>query len=458
MKTVAFHNLGCKVNSYEMEVMQQKFENNGYKIVPFDTLADIYVINTCTVTNIADRKSRQMLHRAKKSNPNAVVVATGCYAQTDTEGAQSDEAIDVIVGNNNKAKIVEIVEEHILSHGETKKTTVVSDLSIAPQYEECSLDGSKQRTRVDVKIQDGCNQFCSYCAIPIARGRIRSRKRDDIIKEITKLAYAGYKEIVLTGIHLSSYGLENHVKESGKVPSYNAMADKGEYTNVDLLDVIDEVSKISGIERIRLGSLEPRVITRDFLSRISKNTKVCPHFHISMQSGCDDTLKRMNRHYTTAEFYEKVELIREYYEHPAITTDIITGFPGESKEEFAQTYEFVKKVNFYETHVFRYSVRKGTVAASLPKQNTEKVKAARSEALIEINKEQSRKYREYYLGKTLEMLVEEEIELNGEKYMCGYTQNYVRVAIKAKPDYVNQIVKGVAVKMLNDEVLLLEIS
>lgn len=462
MKTVAFHNLGCKVNTYEMELMQQKFEKKGYTIVPFDTIADIYIVNTCTVTNIADRKSRQMLHKAKRNNPNAIVVATGCYAQTDTDGAEADEAIDIIIGNNHKNEVVQIVEKYIEDNHFNK---VVEALDKPVEYEDGAIDHSALRTRVDIKIQDGCNQFCTYCIIPFARGRVRSRGLDSILDEVTALAKSGFKEIVLTGIHLSSYGLDFHGDSTG-VPSYNGVTDNGDYTNEDLLEVIDEVSKIPGILRIRLGSLEPRVITREFLTRLSANKMVCPHFHLSMQSGCDDTLKRMNRRYTTDEFYDKVMLLREFYDRPAITTDIITGFPGENEEEFAKTVDFVKKVNFYETHLFKYSVRKGTVAAGLPNQNTEAIKAARSDVLEEICKAGRKAYLESYLGQNLEVLTEEKKKIDGKWYMTGHTANYIPVVIsldgRDNPEKVagtdidaGVIVSGIATNQFGENMLLI---
>ena len=456
MKTVAFHNLGCKVNTYEMDVMQQKFEERAYKIVPFSSKADIYVVNTCTVTNIADRKSRQMLHKAKRENPEAIIVATGCYVQTDAQKASRDESIDIVIGNNNKTKIVDIVEEHIAKKKE--KTAVFSDIDQAPEYEECSLRYSTERTRVDIKIQDGCNQFCSYCLIPMARGRVRSRKMEDIFEEVSNLAKQGYKEVVLTGIHLSSYGLDFHPDEEGKISSYNRAAGSGEYTNKDLLDVIDRVSETEGIKRIRLGSLEPRVITKEFLKRISANEKICPHFHLSLQSGCDATLKRMNRQYTTEEFYEKVSMIREYFDKPAITTDIITGFPGETPEEFEETYDFVNKISFYETHIFKYSRRKGTVADRMPGQNTDAIKSERSDRLIELAKNNSYNFRKEKIGKVLEILTEEEKEIDGVRYLLGHTKDYCPALIKKADNKVNMLLSGQAVKIRDDGLLLLSES
>ena len=450
MKTVALHNLGCKVNEYEIEIMQQNIQKAGYEIVDFAQKADIYVINTCSVTNIADRKSRQMIHRVRKQNPDAIVVAVGCYAQTDTQGALADEAIDIVIGNNRKNDIVKIIEEYI---ADNNNRCAVENLSKSVEYENCTLENYDiRRIRVDVKIQDGCNQFCSYCIIPYARGRIRSRKKEEIIKEIKLLSDKGVKEVVLTGIHLSSYGLDFHEDGTGKVPSYNSMAAGGEFTNTDLMEVIDEVSKLEGICRIRLGSLEPRAITEDFLRQISKNEKVCPHFHLSLQSGCDDTLKRMNRHYSAEEFLLRVSLIREYYEHPAITTDIIVGFPGETEEEFKITCEFVDCVNFYETHIFKYSKRKGTVAAELQGQLTEAVKSQRSDILSEKNAVNSRRFAEELLGKEIQILIEETIESEGRKYSVGHTKDYVAAGVAGEYE-INQIVTGKAVAFLAENML-----
>lgn len=431
MKTVAFHNLGCKVNSYEMEVMQQKFKESGYSIVPFDDIADIYVINTCTVTAIADHKSRQMLHRAKKRNPEAVVVAAGCYAQTDTEGAALDPSVDVVIGNNRKSEIVKLVEDYI---DDRSKRVTVDDLSIPAAYEESGIDYSCERTRVDIKIQDGCDQFCTYCIIPTARGRVRSRGADSVVKEIKRLSEAGFKEVVLTGIHLSSYGLDMHRDDCGRPLSYNRAASDKDYTNEDLIGIIDAVSHIDGIERIRLGSLEPRVITEEFLAAISADPKVCPHFHLSLQSGCDATLKRMNRRYTTGEYYDKVKLIREYFNAPAITTDIIVGFPGEDEEEFNTTVDYVQKIGFYETHVFKYSKRKGTLAADMPDQNTEKIKAQRSDILLRICDENRLKFIEAHIGRECEILIEEEKIVDGRPMLVGHTRDYIPAAIPSYKD------------------------
>lgn len=451
MKTVAFHNLGCKVNAYEYEMMQQSVQKHGWKIVDFAQKADVYVVNTCSVTNIADRKSRQMLHKAKKINPDAIVVATGCYVQTDTEGAMADDAIDIVIGNNHKDEIVQIITDYIRNN---KLNQTVDDLSSPIDYENYKIYGSNERTRVDIKIQDGCNQFCSYCIIPYARGRIRSKNIKSIVEEIKLLAAKGVKEVVLTGIHLSSYGLDFLADADGKVPSYNSMAAEGEYTNRFLMDVIKSVAEIEGIERIRLGSLEPRAITIEFLEYISSEIKLCPHFHLSLQSGCDETLKRMNRHYSAAEFQQKVALIRKYYEHPAITTDIIVGFPGETDEEFETTCKFVDEVKFYETHIFKYSKRRGTVAEKLPNQLTEAQKSERSDVLSAKNEINSKNFRQELLDKDIEILVEEIIGIEGEKYSVGHTKDYVRAAVKGEYD-INELVCGKAVSFIREDMLLL---
>ena len=447
MKTVAFHNLGCKVNTYEIEMMQQNARNAGWKIVEFTQKADIYVINTCSVTNIADRKSRQMLHKARKNNPEAIVVAVGCYAQTDAAGALSDNAIDIVIGNNHKAELVEIVEEFEASR---IKKAIVDDISSPMEYEDYGITGSSERTRVDIKIQDGCDQFCTFCIIPFARGRIRSRRPDLVTDEIRKLADSGFKEVVLTGIHLSSYGLDLHDKKT----SYNLVAVE-DYTNEDLIDVIEKVAQIDGIERIRLGSLEPRIITSRFLERISAIDKVCPHFHLSLQSGCDETLKRMNRRYTTSEYASGVALIREFYEHPAITTDIIVGFPGESEEEFAKTCAFVDDIEFYETHIFKYSRRKGTVADTMPSQLTEAVKAARSDVLEEKNRIHMKKFMEAVIGRSEEILTEEQIDIEGKNYTVGHTKNYIMMALEGAYEK-NILIKGEVSGFLQNNIMLLK--
>ena len=457
MKTIAFHNLGCKVNSYEMEIMQQKFKESGYVIVPFDTIADIYLVNTCTVTNIADRKSRQMLHKAKKLNPEAVVVATGCYVQTDTEGAKADESIDLCVGNNKKADIVAIVEEYMATHKNDEETVIDINDGFVP-YEDMTLECTEERVRAYIKIQDGCNQFCTYCAIPYARGRVRSRRMEQITEEVRGLVAAGYKEFVLTGIHISSYGMDFIGKNDGDYLDCNKDIRELAYRRGYLLSLIKEVSALDGVRRVRLGSLEPRIVTEEFAEELSKIPEVCPHFHLSLQSGCDDTLKRMNRRYTTAEYKACVEILRKYFGRPAITTDIITGFPGETDAEFDITEQFVEDINFYETHIFRYSKRKGTVAASMKDQNTDAVKADRSDRLQAICDRNSRSFREAHIGETSSILIEEEKHIDGVAYMVGHTPDYIMTAIKSEPDReirVNDIITGRLTSLLRADIMLM---
>lgn len=450
MKTIAFHNLGCKVNSYEIEVMQQKFEKSGYLVVPFDRKADIYVVNTCTVTNIADRKSRQMLHKAKKNNPNAIVVATGCYVQTDTEGAIADDSIDVIIGNNRKADIVDIVERYMNDNGSDVNVIDINDTNV---YEEMMLEHTVEHSRAYIKIQDGCNQFCTYCAIPYARGRVRSRHKESIIEEISNLVREGYKEFVFTGIHISSYGMDFVKNNPGDYLEEGKDLRTITYEKGFLLDLIKTVVNINGVERLRLGSLEPRIITEEFVSEISKLKQVCPHFHLSMQSGCDDTLKRMNRHYTSDEFYEKVLILRKYYAKPAITTDIITGFPGETEEEFNITEEFVKKVNFFETHIFKYSPRKGTVAAKMNGQNSDGVKSERSDRLEKIDKQNRLAFINNKIGKRLSIIIEEEKIISEKKYLVGHSEEYIMCAVDTNAGRAGEIVTGIGSKMIADDVL-----
>lgn len=412
-KKVALHNLGCKVNAYEVEAMQQLLEQAGYEIVPFQEGADVYLINTCTVTNIADRKSRQMLHKAKKMNPEAIVVATGCYAQTDTEKLREDTSVDLILGNNQKNRIVEALEEYEKEH--SKKTRVI-EINKTKEYEELSIDHTAEHVRAYIKVQDGCNQFCTYCIIPYARGRVRSREIADILEEVRKLAEGGYKEVVLTGIHLSSYGVDFKEEEKKQ----------------NLLSLIRAVHEIHGIQRIRLGSLEPRIITEEFLEGISSLPKVCPHFHLSLQSGCNKTLKDMNRRYSAEEYAEKCELIRKYYPAPALTTDVIVGFPQETEEDFQESYEFVKNIHFYETHIFKYSRRQGTKAAAMKGQLTEAEKAKRSEKMLELHDLRSGEYEENMIGRNLEILIEEEAEIDGGSFYLSHSREYVKVAVEKK--------------------------
>lgn len=444
MKNVALHNLGCKVNSYELEVMQQKLQEKGYKIVSFDEVADIYIINTCTVTNIADRKSRQMLHRAKQKNPAAVVVAVGCYVQSGLEVIEKDDSIDLAIGNNRKKDIVEILEEYLASREDkTLGGTTILDINHTYDYEEMQLRQTAEHTRAYIKIQDGCNQFCSYCAIPLARGRVRSRRAEDILREIQGMVASGYREVVLTGIHISSYGIDFDREQGGS----------------KLIDLIERIHATEGLERIRLGSLEPRIVTEETSERLAVLPKLCPHFHLSLQSGCDATLKRMNRHYTTGEYCESVEHLRKVFDHPAITTDVIVGFPGETEEEFEQTRKFLEKIGFYEMHIFKYSRRNGTMAAKMPDQVLEEVKAARSRALFELEHRQSREFRSRYIGKDAEVLLEETKTIRGKAYYLGHTKDYVKLAIpQDETETGSGRLETVAVKeFLTDEILLAEL-
>ena len=461
MKKIALHNLGCKVNSYEIEVMQENLAKNGYKIVPFAPGADVYIINTCTVTNIADRKSRQMLHKAKKMNPEAVVVAVGCYVQTGTENVKQDECIDLAVGNNKKKDIVAILEEYFIEkennrQDKTLHETTIPDINDGKQeYEEMTLTYAGDHTRAHIKIQDGCNQFCSYCIIPYARGRVRSRKEEDILREVKGLVAAGYQEIVVTGIHLSSYGLDFINKDSGDYLQGVDIRTQA-YSKGYLLDILKKINAIEGLKRIRIGSLEPRIITEEFANRLKQLDKLCPHFHLSLQSGCNETLKRMNRHYSAEEFKEKVEILRNTFENPAITTDVIVGFPGETEEEFETTYAFLEEIGFYEMHVFKYSKRQGTIAAARKDQVDDRIKTERSNRLLAMEQKQSAAYRESYLGKTVEALMEEEKEIQGKKYQIGYTKTYVKAAVESVEDLSNCMVEGKAVAMLENEYLLIE--
>lgn len=455
MKSVALHNLGCKVNAYEMDVMQQMLQENGYKIVPFDATADIYIINTCTVTNIADRKSRQMLHRAKKQNPDAVVVAVGCYVQTGRETIEKDDCIDLAIGNNKKKELLPILEEFLKereagSRDKTLGDVTIPDLAQPVSYEEMQLKATGGHTRAYIKIQDGCNQFCSYCIIPFARGRVRSRRIEDVLEEARGLAEAGYRELVVTGIHISSYGMD--------FPGVAGRADAREeaYRQGCLLHLLEKLQEIPEIDRIRLGSLEPRIITDAFAQGIYRLTKVCPHFHLSLQSGCDATLKRMNRHYLAGEYYEKVKLLREVYKNPAITTDVIVGFPGENEEEFTQTKAFLEKVGFYEMHIFKYSKRQGTRAAVMPEQVPDTVKTQRSETLLSLEKKQSHEYREKWLGKPLQILFEESVRIDGKQYMIGHTPEYLRIAYQTQEELSNLIMEKTCCGFLQEDTLLVQ--
>ena len=499
MKRIAFHNLGCKVNSYELDIMRQKAEGAGYTLVPFEDEADVYVINTCTVTNIADRKSRQMIHKAKKRNPDAVVIAVGCYVETDPERVGTDPAIDLAVGNNNKGRIADILEEFLAErdaitgpgcdHRRSQARAVIgsnaisgdeasalakrtlggrtmSDLTHRPEYEDMQLE-NPGHTRAYVKIQDGCNQFCTYCIIPYARGRIRSRKPDEVLREIRTIAQKGIREVVLTGIHVSSYGLEWDAQAQGGPEQKDSQAQGGpeqqdsqthggpgsgagpqavrfdpHKSGAILLDLMERIRQVPGIERIRLSSLEPRIMTEEFVKGIAAMPEVCPHFHLSLQSGCNATLKRMNRHYTTEEFMESVELLRRSYEDPAITTDVIVGFPGESNAEFEETVQFLERVEFYEMHVFKYSVRKGTAAAAMPVQIPEPVKGVRSDILLEMTERQSGAYRSRFIGKQEELLLEEKAQMPFGLCWRGHTKRYVEGYIPCEDDLGAQMEEG----------------
>lgn len=477
MRKAAFHNLGCKVNSYETEAMQQLLEEAGYEIVPFREGADVYIINTCSVTNMADKKSRQMLHRAKKMNPDAVVAAVGCYVQAAEKELEADPAVDLIIGNNKKKDLAEILEHYFADHAQCGE---VIDMSVPQEYEELHISKIADHTRAFIKVQDGCNQFCSYCIIPFTRGRVRSRRPEDVEQEVKRLAAAGYKEIVLTGIHLSSYGLDfnkaakarnssvdslgldfKEMERTASKASGGSAAEKRE----DLLSLIKRLDAIPGIERIRLGSLEPRIVTEEFTKALASLKTICPHFHLSLQSGCNETLKRMNRHYTAEEYYRCCEILRTYFANPAITTDVIVGFPGETEEEFAETERFLEKVHFYEMHIFKYSKRAGTRAAVMPAQVPEQVKSLRSDRLLSQEVRLSKAYREQFLGTETELLLEEPVQIGEARYMLGHTRHYVKGAVLltgedgAETRFAkNQTVRGTFTEMLNDEVLLMEVQ
>lgn len=457
MKTVAFHTLGCKVNTYETEAMQQLMESAGYRCVEFGERADVYIVNTCSVTNIADRKSRQMLHRARKMNEDAIVVAAGCYVESAKNKIDEDLSIDIIVGNNNKNDIVNIINEYLQ---DKIKNKFIIDINKETEYEEFNISKINDHTRAFIKVQDGCNQFCSYCIIPFTRGRVRSRKMENIIDEVKSLSASGYKEIVLTGIHLSSYGVdfldESYNKRMEKL-TQTEESDEEFVTKNELLCLIENIANIEGIERVRIGSLEPRIIQENFIKSLSKIDKFCPHFHLSLQSGCDKTLKSMNRKYTADEFYEGVKLIRKYFASPAITTDIIVGFPGETKKDFEESKTFVEKVKFYETHIFPYSIREGTKAANMPQvDGNEKVR--RANILNEINLKNQKEFRALRIGKEDELLCEEIFIKDGIEYFTGYTKEYVKVAVLNSDLKTNDIVSGRIVDFLTDDILLLKKS
>ena len=419
MRKAALHNLGCKVNAYETEAMQEILEQAGYEIVPFEEQADVYVVNTCTVTNMADRKSRQMLHRAKKRNPSAVVVAAGCYVQTKEPEESLDASIDIVIGNNKKKEIAHILEGYFQNRGQAGARIERLDINLEREYETLEVSHTAGHTRAFIKVQDGCNQFCSYCIIPYARGRVRSRKQTEVAAEVERLAGQGYQEVVLTGIHLSSYGTD---------------------TGEDLLSLIRQVHNTAGIRRIRLGSLEPGIITEEFARSLAELPKFCPHFHLSLQSGCDATLRRMNRKYDTAQYYEKCQILRRFFQNPALTTDVIVGFPGETEEEFQASFAFIYRVDFYETHIFKYSKREGTKAAAMKDQVPEPVKTQRSGVLQELDHRKREAYEKRLIGTVQEVLMEEAAVIDGETYQVGHTREYVKIGRKTREDLSNQLI------------------
>ncbi len=452
MKSVALHNLGCKVNSYEIEVMQQNLQKSGYKIVDFDQKSDIYIINTCSVTNMADRKSRQMLHRAHKQNPDAIVVAVGCYVQADAFSIAQDEAIDLLVGNNLKKNISDILKRYMEWDGnlpadigteetnflkKTLNNTTVVDVKKV-EFEDAKMEQTAEHARAYIKIQDGCNRFCSYCIIPYTRGNVRSRKQESVLEEVQGLVQEGYREFVLTGIHISSYGLDFEEKNPKKY----------------LSELIKRINRIQGVERIRIGSFEPMILTEDFVEALAACDKMCPHFHISLQSGSDSTLKRMNRRYTAAEYLEKAELLRKYFPGCAITTDVIVGFPGETEEEFEETKTFLQRVNFFEMHIFKYSRRRGTKADSMPDQVPEEIKTERSNVLLELEKQQSKAFRDTFIGRTVKVLLEEEKDIKGTKYWLGHTEEYVKIAVAAGAYAKNTFVSVQVKEFVQEDILL----
>ncbi|MCD7751461.1 MAG: tRNA (N(6)-L-threonylcarbamoyladenosine(37)-C(2))-methylthiotransferase MtaB [Lachnospiraceae bacterium] len=477
----ALHNLGCKVNAYELDIIQQKLEEKGYEIVSFDSEADIYIVNTCTVTNIADRKSRQMLHQARKRNPAAVVVAVGCYVQTGTEQVLQDAGVDLVIGNHKKGQAAELIEAFLagrtaaensknpekdsdpqkenleaLAAAKTLGGDSLTDIGRVYEYEEMTLQKTAEHTRAYIKIQDGCNQFCSYCIIPYARGRVRSRHYEDILKEVRGLVAAGYQEIVLTGIHISSYGIdfEDDAWEKGECVNRLKSDERHDYSGAGkLIDMLERLAKESGIRRIRLGSLEPRIITEDTAKRLAAISQLCPHFHLSLQSGCDATLRRMNRHYTAAEYAQSVAELRRAFDHPAITTDVIVGFPQETEEEFAETVRFLEDLALYEMHIFKYSARKGTVAAGMKGQLTEAVKGERSDVLLSMTARHSAEYRRAWIGRRAEVLFEEEKEVDGRSYWVGHTGEYVKAALMSGENLENRLLTCEITGMLTDEIV-----
>ena len=430
MKKVAFCTLGCKVNQYETNGMLQKFKTAGYEIVDFNEYSDIYIINTCTVTNMADKKSRQMLRRVKEINKNSLLIAVGCYAQVAKDVLEKIDEIDLILGNNEKADIVNFVEDYFKTNQKKYETSSVMEQK---EYVDFGSITYTEKTRAVIKVQDGCDRFCSYCIIPYARGRVRSRNPESVLEEIKEIACNGIKEVVITGIHVASYGkdLKNGYK---------------------LIDLLEDINKIEGIKRIRLGSLEPTIITEEFVDRLKKLEKICDHFHLSLQSGCNETLSRMNRKYTTEEFKNVCKILRKAYPNVSLTTDIIVGFPGETEEEFNKTYEFLKKINFYKMHIFKYSPRKGTKAADMKGQIDGNVKEQRSEKLINLSNENEKKYNESYIGKELEVLFEEK---DGDFYK-GHTKNYIMVKVKKNNENLENTIKRVTVKSCKELDLIAE--
>lgn len=451
-KKVAFLTLGCKVNSYETEAMEQLFEDAHALLTSFDDTADIYIVNTCSVTNIADRKSRQMLHKAKKKNADSIVIAVGCYVQAAKEELLQDSAVDLVIGNNRKKDIVEIVNRFYSDQDayDVKETSSIIDIAEDGFYEELHINSIKEKTRAYIKIQDGCNQFCSYCIIPYTRGRIRSRKQEDVVAEVKRLVEKGFKEIVLTGIHISSYGFDaKSIKEQAQLLA--------EDNSMPLLELIQELNDIKGLERIRFGSLEPRIITENFIKTLAGMEKVCPHFHLSLQSGCDETLKRMNRKYSCEQYYSGCELIRRYFDKPAITTDVIVGFPQESEEEFDATKAFLEKVSFAQMHIFQYSKRKGTQAERMEGQVPEEMKRRRSEILLDLNRKLRKEYLESFLSKEEEILTEEVITIDGKVYMTGHNKRYVKFVFLDNGTSSNTLKKVKTVGFLGDDIMLSEI-
>ncbi len=463
IRKAALHNLGCKVNAYETEAMRQLLEKAGYEIVPFEEAADVYVINTCSVTNIAEKKSRQMLHRARKQNPEAVVAAVGCYVQVAADRLKEDKAVDLIIGTNQKSQLVRALEEYFQERdrkgsreqesfrkedesvpdaarpaekSEPETFKYVRQFSQIRRYENLSIEKVSDHVRAFIKIQDGCNQFCSYCIIPYARGRVRSRDFGEILREAETLVQSGFQEIVLTGIHISSYG-----------------ADMPEAERTSLLELVERLDELPGLKRLRLGSLEPSIITEEFAGRLSRLKTICPHFHLSLQSGSDTVLERMNRRYTAGQYLEGCGILRKWFDNPAITTDVIVGFPGETEKEFAETEAFIKQVQFYELHVFPYSRREGTRAAAMPDQISEAVKKARCGRLLELDRVMSSDYRRSFLGRRVEVLMEEKIVLNGTEYLVGHTREYVKAAVPWEESMRGRMMPGVPDRMLNDEVM-----